>query len=156
MLHIAVKDFTPIPRFGRISNRWPPVQPRRARWLQSLFRCSQERCIGNRVLHYILHMATRSYIKHNQSFPIFSQTCMKGKIYYLNFFIMPVKPTGKMHQRCMKTVFGLLLKHFWILDKFILMVWTHFWNVILILGQFNLSSNKGIVFRLPQYLAVTV
>lgn len=47
----------------------------------------------------------------------------------------------------MKTVFGLLLKHFWIPDKFILIVWTHFLNVILILGQFNLSSNKGIVFR---------
>lgn len=42
---------------------------------------------------------------------------------------------------------ALLLNHGWILDKFMLIAWTHFWNVILILGQFNLSRNKGIVFR---------
>lgn len=37
--------------------------------------------------------------------------------------------------------------HFWMLDKFVLILWTCFWNGILILGQFNLSSKKGSVFR---------
>lgn len=109
-----------------------------------------QRCTCNRVLRLQKHRASKSLAQHSQPFPILSQTCLKEKIYYPDFFIMPVKPTWKdasLKLDAEENCTWPCILHFWILDKFILILWTYFWNGILILGQFNLSSKKGTVFR---------
>lgn len=131
---------------ARIPNRGPSMQPTCAWWLQTLSRSSQKRST-----HKEFHNSMWPQDLGNAQ-PTFSTT--QPNMFdrrQLSQFLHDESETWKKkwitavkcgRQQCLDCYFA-----FWILDKLTLIVWTYFWNRILILGQFNLSGKKGIAFR---------